>query len=223
MTGRNLIDEFEEYGRGRDCGSGLGRVTKNLLIKYFNEAARENLSVSEDYKAANFYCTPLQALINITEFTPGAGRYDVIWIQWCIGHLADADFVSFFKRAKAGPKPGGLFVLKEYLVRSGNGAVVSKYWRKDVTHVIAATDLTGACTRTLKVLMAILNGKWKQNVRFLILSLAPHVPCDIPFINFIMLIAKGTNVGRDNKKIARGQCTTKITIRKRDESLREVD
>ncbi|PWA85723.1 BRCT domain-containing protein [Artemisia annua] len=42
----------------------------------------------------------------------------------------------------------------------GNGAVVSKCWRKDVTHVIAATDSTGACTRTLKVLMAILNGKW---------------------------------------------------------------
>ncbi|GKA78274.1 BRCA1-associated RING domain protein 1, partial [Tanacetum coccineum] len=35
----------------------------------------------------------------------------------------------------------------------GNGAVVSKYWRKDVTHVIAATDSTGACTRTLKVLL----------------------------------------------------------------------
>ncbi|GKB43325.1 BRCA1-associated RING domain protein 1 isoform X1, partial [Tanacetum coccineum] len=42
----------------------------------------------------------------------------------------------------------------------GNGAVVSKYWRKEVTHVIAATDLPGACTRTLKVLLAILNGKW---------------------------------------------------------------
>uniref|UniRef100_A0A2P2KK48 Alpha N-terminal protein methyltransferase 1 n=1 Tax=Rhizophora mucronata TaxID=61149 RepID=A0A2P2KK48_RHIMU len=31
---------------------------------------------------------------------PDAGRYDVIWIQWCIGHLPDDDFVSFFKRAK---------------------------------------------------------------------------------------------------------------------------
>ncbi|PWA87674.1 methyltransferase [Artemisia annua] len=113
-----------------DCGSGIGRVTKNLLIRYFNEvdllepvshfleAARENLSpgnlsVSEDHKAANFYCTPLQ------EFTPDAGRYDVIWIQWCIGHLADDDFVSFFERAKAGLKPGGFFVLKENLARSG--------------------------------------------------------------------------------------------------------
>ncbi|GJS70195.1 LRR receptor-like serine/threonine-protein kinase ERECTA [Tanacetum coccineum] len=39
------------------------------------------------------------------EFTPDAGRYDVISIQWCVGQLADDDFVSFFKKlAKAGPK-----------------------------------------------------------------------------------------------------------------------
>ena len=29
-----------------------------------------------------------------------------------------------------------------------------------MTHVLAATDANGACSRTLKVLMAILNGKW---------------------------------------------------------------
>ncbi|TYI23335.1 hypothetical protein ES332_A06G158000v1 [Gossypium tomentosum] len=37
---------------------------------------------------------------------------------------------------------------------------ISKFWRPSVTHVIASTDENGACTRTLKVLMAILNGKW---------------------------------------------------------------
>ncbi|KAM4101480.1 hypothetical protein ACJW30_05G146100 [Castanea mollissima] len=73
-----------------DCGSGIGRVTKNLLIRYFNE-----------------------------EFTPDARRYDVIWVQWCIGHLTDDDFVSFFNRAKAGLKPGGFFVLKENIARTG--------------------------------------------------------------------------------------------------------
>ncbi|KAG7989683.1 hypothetical protein I3843_03G251200 [Carya illinoinensis] len=40
------------------------------------------------------------------------------------------------------------------------GATVTKYWKPNVTHVIAATDAQGACTRTLKVLMAILNGRW---------------------------------------------------------------
>ncbi|KAI3449810.1 hypothetical protein Pfo_006475 [Paulownia fortunei] len=40
------------------------------------------------------------------------------------------------------------------------GATVFKFWNPNVTHVIAATDSNGACSRTLKVLMAILNGRW---------------------------------------------------------------
>ncbi|WCJ38265.1 breast cancer associated RING 1 [Euphorbia peplus] len=40
------------------------------------------------------------------------------------------------------------------------GVPVTKFWRPNVTHVIASTDEKGACTRTLKVLMAILNGRW---------------------------------------------------------------
>ncbi|MED6171551.1 hypothetical protein PIB30_041701 [Stylosanthes scabra] len=40
------------------------------------------------------------------------------------------------------------------------GAEVTKIWTSEVTHVIAATDENGACTRILKVLVAILNGKW---------------------------------------------------------------
>ncbi|KAE8733940.1 hypothetical protein F3Y22_tig00000916pilonHSYRG00343 [Hibiscus syriacus] len=44
------------------------------------------------------------------------------------------------------------------------GVIVTKFWRSDVTHVIASTDENGACTRTLKVLMAISNGKWVLNI-----------------------------------------------------------
>lgn len=118
-----------------DCGSGIGRVTKNLLIRYFNEvdllepvphfleAARQSLvlegvSGTDENRATNFYCVPLQ------EFTPYPGRYDVIWIQWCIGHLTDDDFISFFKNAKAGLKPGGFFIVKENIAR--NGFVIDK-------------------------------------------------------------------------------------------------
>ncbi|XP_068656637.1 alpha N-terminal protein methyltransferase 1 [Aristolochia californica] len=113
-----------------DCGSGIGRVTKNLLLRHFNEvdlvepvshfleAARKNLAPenylsSDMHKPANFYCIPLQ------DFTPEAGRYDVIWIQWCIGHLTDDDFIAFFKRAKAGLKSHGFLVLKENIARNG--------------------------------------------------------------------------------------------------------
>ncbi|XP_058731339.1 alpha N-terminal protein methyltransferase 1 [Vicia villosa] len=133
---KNLLSErFPPDGKNQplvalDCGSGIGRVTKNLLIRHFNEvdllepvshfleAARETLTSgayanSDMHKAVNFYCVPLQ------DFTPDIGRYDVIWIQWCIGHLTDDDFITFFKRAKVGLKPGGLFVLKENISKSG--------------------------------------------------------------------------------------------------------
>lgn len=41
-----------------------------------------------------------------------------------------------------------------------SGVTVSKKWESNVTHVIASTDESGACKRTLKVLMGILDGKW---------------------------------------------------------------
>ncbi|KAH7669756.1 BRCT domain-containing protein [Dioscorea alata] len=46
------------------------------------------------------------------------------------------------------------------------GAVVRKTWDQIVTHVIASTDEKGACSRTIKVLMAILTGKWVLNINW---------------------------------------------------------
>ncbi|XP_072955600.1 BRCA1-associated RING domain protein 1 [Typha angustifolia] len=47
------------------------------------------------------------------------------------------------------------------------GVSVANNWKPNVTHVIAATDERGACGRTLKVLMAILGGKWVLTVDWL--------------------------------------------------------
>ncbi|CAI9107576.1 OLC1v1006960C1 [Oldenlandia corymbosa var. corymbosa] len=58
------------------------------------------------------------------------------------------------------------------------GATVSKFWRPNVTHVIAATDENGACTRTLKVLMGILNGRWILNMGWIRASMEANLPLD---------------------------------------------
>ncbi|KAG4169380.1 hypothetical protein ERO13_A12G075500v2 [Gossypium hirsutum] len=57
------------------------------------------------------------------------------------------------------------FILLQFLlVKFGKmiSVTVSKFWRPDVAHVTASTDENGACTRTLKVLMAILNGRRQE-------------------------------------------------------------
>ncbi|XP_076912016.1 BRCA1-associated RING domain protein 1-like [Bidens hawaiensis] len=41
-----------------------------------------------------------------------------------------------------------------------NEALVTQCWKDNVTHVIVATDSNGACKRSMKFLVAILNGKW---------------------------------------------------------------
>ncbi|KAG9160222.1 hypothetical protein Leryth_026463 [Lithospermum erythrorhizon] len=107
-----------------DCGLGLAN-NKNLLIRYFNEvdllepvshfldAARVNLN-PENLVPPRIIMGGL-AISIVFHFTE---RYDIIWIQWCIGHLADDDLLSFFNRAKIGLKPGGLFILKENIARN---------------------------------------------------------------------------------------------------------
>ncbi|OEL22371.1 Protein BREAST CANCER SUSCEPTIBILITY 1-like protein [Dichanthelium oligosanthes] len=44
------------------------------------------------------------------------------------------------------------------------GVSISTSWNPSVTHVVTSTDLSGACKRTLKFLMAILNGKWVVSI-----------------------------------------------------------
>jgi protein N-terminal methyltransferase len=46
---------------------------------------------------------------------PRKRYYDLIWIQWCAGHLTDEQLVGFLRRCKEAlnPELDGLIVLKE--------------------------------------------------------------------------------------------------------------
>lgn len=50
-------------------------------------------------------------------------QYDLIWTQWCVGHLTDEQLVAYLERCKATLKPdGGFIVIKENLSTSGSDA-----------------------------------------------------------------------------------------------------
>ncbi|GFP81199.1 protein breast cancer susceptibility 1 homolog [Phtheirospermum japonicum] len=48
-----------------------------------------------------------------------------------------------------------------------SGVTILKNWDPTVTHVIASTDENGACRRTLKYLMGVLEGKWILSVEWI--------------------------------------------------------
>lgn len=47
-------------------------------------------------------------------------QYDLIWVQWCVGHLTDEQLVAYLRRCKASLTPEkGFIVIKENLSTSG--------------------------------------------------------------------------------------------------------
>lgn len=107
--------------RALDCGAGIGRVTKNLLMKYFESVdlveqdaifvnkANQYLSVEGKLhpKIGEIFNEGLQT------FQPAIASYDIIWCQWVLGHLTDEDLANFFKRCISSLKPHGCLIIKE--------------------------------------------------------------------------------------------------------------
>lgn len=114
-------------GRGRalDCGAGIGRITKRLLLPLFRcvdlvdvtpgflERAKAHLGPEASSRVGNFYCCGLQ------DFCFGDETYDVVWIQWVIGHLTDEHLVGFLARCRGALRPGGVVCIKDNMASQG--------------------------------------------------------------------------------------------------------
>ncbi|KAF5402343.1 hypothetical protein PHET_04338 [Paragonimus heterotremus] len=122
-----FLDEFGPVttAYALDCGSGIGRVTKQLLIPRFNfvdmvevtqsflDQAKEYIGEEDFDSIGERFCSGLQ------DFTPPVGRYDLIWIQWVLGHLTDVALVGFLQRCARALSVDGVIVVKENIT-SGN-------------------------------------------------------------------------------------------------------
>lgn len=108
--------------RALDCGAGIGRVTKHLLAPFFDKV--DLVDQNEDFvqkikgyvgempQIGNLYVAGLQ------EFEP-VEKYDVIWCQWVLGHLTDADLIEFMHKCQKSLTANGYIVIKENHSSSG--------------------------------------------------------------------------------------------------------
>ncbi|RKP07881.1 alpha-N-methyltransferase NTM1 [Thamnocephalis sphaerospora] len=123
MGARGRVLAAPRIGKGRacDCGAGIGRVSKHTLLQLFDQVdlvectekflTQARTEVLRDEVAADrvgrFICTGLE------QFEPEAGRYNLIWCQWVLGHLTDDDLVAFLQRCAKSLPPGGIIGIKE--------------------------------------------------------------------------------------------------------------
>lgn len=59
--------------------------------------------------------------VGLREWQPPAGvLYDLIWTQWCVGHVNDESLVRYLEQCKTVLNPeGGVIVIKENLSTRG--------------------------------------------------------------------------------------------------------
>ncbi|XP_075168134.1 alpha N-terminal protein methyltransferase 1-like [Haematobia irritans] len=108
-----------------DCGAGIGRVTKNLLMPLFEKVDMVEQDPAFAERAREYCTTDMGSTlgypkrlgeihnIGLQEFIPTPKKYDVVWSQWVLGHLTDEDLLQFFKRIKNGLTASGIFIMKE--------------------------------------------------------------------------------------------------------------
>jgi protein N-terminal methyltransferase len=113
-------DSFSwSLGAACECGAGIGRVTKGLLLSLGSkrcdlvESSSRLISAAPDFigdanaSKCRFFCIGLQ------DWEPQAGDYSLVWIQWVLCYLTDDDAVAFLRRCGSSLVQGGYIVIKE--------------------------------------------------------------------------------------------------------------
>jgi len=117
-----LDNKLIQNGKAIDCGAGIGRVSKELLVYFFQEVdlVDQNPKYVEEAKNILKDCANMKDFYvdGLQTFTPQK-KYDCIWIQWVSNHLTDEDYVSFLKRCSESLTETGIIVVKENVCRVG--------------------------------------------------------------------------------------------------------
>ena len=111
--------------RSADCGAGIGRITAGFLskvceivdivepIQKFAVEVKE-AKMAGSGKVGNMYIKGLE------DWNPDE-QYDLMWNQWCLGHLTDEQLVAYLERCKRVIADGGWIVAKENMSTDQNG------------------------------------------------------------------------------------------------------
>jgi len=100
----------------------IGRITEGLLL-----GLAETVDIVEPIAKFSDTLKGKEGVgrvfnVGLEEWSPeGSGelKYDLIWNQWCLGHLTDTQLVTYLEKCQKGLKKEGWIIVKENLSTSG--------------------------------------------------------------------------------------------------------
>ncbi|CAN9500296.1 unnamed protein product [Ophioblennius macclurei] len=127
---RRFLSKFMGPGKAGsslalDCGSGIGRVSRSVLLPVFQKVdlvdmvERFLLTAHQDFLGPEADRVQTLFCYNLQDFSPTRDTYDVVWIQWVACHLTDKDLMNFLRRCRKSLRPDGVIILKDNMARHG--------------------------------------------------------------------------------------------------------
>lgn len=111
--------------RGVDCGAGIGRIMAWLLSTVCDiiDIVEPINKFAQEAKAAEIVGKGTLGEIYVTglENWKPEQRYDLIWNQWCMGHLTDQQLVAYLVRCKDALTVDGWIIVKENMSTNPEG------------------------------------------------------------------------------------------------------
>ncbi|KAL3478674.1 alpha-N-methyltransferase NTM1 [Aspergillus californicus] len=108
----------EKLKRAADCGAGVGRVTEGFLrfacdvvdavepVEKFTDVIKERKLKDGVTGIGDIYVMGIEAWVPDKQ-------YDLIWTQFCVGHVTDVQLVEYFNRCRDALTETGILVVKE--------------------------------------------------------------------------------------------------------------
>lgn len=123
--------------RGVDCGAGIGRITAGFLSTVCEvvDVVEPVEKFAQEIKGQNIVgrgAVGSICVIGLEDWVPEA-QYDLIWNQWCLGHLTDKQLVAYLERCKKAVTVDGWIIVKENMSTNVNGEDVFDQQDSSVT------------------------------------------------------------------------------------------
>ncbi|QDS68125.1 hypothetical protein FKW77_010247 [Venturia effusa] len=115
--------------RAVDCGAGIGRITKGFLSKVADKVdivepvvkLTKVITEGEEFEECRKEGRVGKVYnVGLEEWTPEC-KYDLIWNQWCLGQLTDAQLLDYLERTKGFLTEAGWIVVKENMSTDAHG------------------------------------------------------------------------------------------------------
>uniref|UniRef100_A0A7S0LJ52 Alpha N-terminal protein methyltransferase 1 n=1 Tax=Coccolithus braarudii TaxID=221442 RepID=A0A7S0LJ52_9EUKA len=105
------------HARALDCGAGIGRVSDGVLLHVCEHVELVEVSPalleSARSRLARYAPRVSYTSASLREFEPPAGAFDLVWLQWVLGHLTDTDVLALLRRCRASLRTSGAIVVKD--------------------------------------------------------------------------------------------------------------